>query len=105
MTFEWVTLYDRMGECYSQPTPEHLAAALSDLFAHPDDSEHFESWLECGSNDGPLVCHTVTSKGMGRITTYSDADMSDVLSEEEVPGLKQQSTLEAWRAMLAKCSG
>lgn len=100
--YEWVTLYDRCGSSVAQPSTQQMEAALNDLFANPQDPEHFECWIECGSEDGPLHSFAVTSNGGGRITTYSDADMSEELSTETLEGLTLEAALAAWNDFVAK---
>lgn len=97
---KWLTLYDRLGSAIANPSSDQMAQILRNLFSNSQDTEHFECWIECGSEDGPLVTYTVTSKGTGRIVTHSDADMSEEVSEEILQGLTAETALRSWEKFI-----
>lgn len=73
---EWITLTTHLGESVRNPSHQQLRDALSKVFAAKD-SEHPDSWIECGSSNGPLYVISIFSSGYALYTKYSDADVSD----------------------------
>lgn len=96
---EWVNLTTRIGESIQDPQTDRLRAALEELFASKDD-EHPDSWVECGSEQGPLHSLTFFYSGRGIYTKYSDADMTDELENREIKVSSPAQALQFWEYLI-----
>jgi len=100
MIVEWSNLTTRLGETVSAPSLSDLQSALQDVFTNPNDPEHPDTWLECGSDEGPLASLSVFGSGKGILTVYTDADMTDELSSEEYADLSEATALHLWQRLM-----
>ncbi len=96
---EWVNLTTRLGETVRNPKQEQLREALKELFSSSDE-EHPDSWIECGSQDGPLYSLSFVSSGRGRYTKYSDVDMTDELEVKELNAASSEEALQLWQYLI-----
>jgi len=96
---EWVNLTTRLGETVRNPKPEQLREALAELFSSFD-KEHPDSWIECGSQNGPLYSLSFVSSGRGRYTKYSDVDMTDELEVKDLNASSPEEALELWQRFI-----
>jgi len=96
----WINLTTRLGHSISNPSDEDLKNALKELFDSKD-NEHPDSWIECGSEDGPLETLSIYSSGYALYTKFSDADMSDELETKRVDNVTQESGLEIWKNLIS----
>lgn len=92
---EWVTITKVFGEYVHEPTKDDMRQALEELFASAD-NDHPDTWLECGSEAGPLYNISVFSSGYAIYTKYSDADMSEELEKKEISQVTIEEALTLW---------
>ncbi|ODC02831.1 hypothetical protein BFW38_03960 [Terasakiispira papahanaumokuakeensis] len=97
---EWVNLTTRIGESIQNPQTDQLRAALDELFASKDE-EHPDSWVECGSEQGPLYSLTFFYSGRGIYTQYSDADMTEELENREIKVSGPAEALQLWEYLIS----
>lgn len=97
---EWVHLNPVNGDTISNPSRDQLALALRQLFADPD-SEHPDTWINCGSDDGPLYNLSVYSSGYATYTKYADVDMCDELESSRIHDLDVDTALALWENLIA----
>ena len=96
---EWVNLTTRLGETVRNPKTEQLREALAELFSSSDEG-HPDSWIECGSQNGPLYSLSFFASGRGRYTKYSDVDMTDELEVKELSASSPEEALELWQHLI-----
>lgn len=97
---EWINLTTRIGESIQNPRADQLRAALEELFASKDE-EHPDSWVECGSEQGPLYSLTFFYSGRGIYTKYSDADMTEELETRELKVSGPAEALQYWEYLIS----
>ena len=105
MIVQWTNLTTRLGETLPSPSLSDLQAALRDLFANAGDTEHLDTWIECGSDSGPLASLSVFSSGKGLLTMYSDVDMTDELLTREYENLTEEEALVLWQGLMTGETG
>jgi hypothetical protein len=98
--YDWIKLVTRSGQTVSSPSSAELESALIDLFSSPLDEEHPNSWIECGSEGGPLHTLNIFQSGKALYVRYSDADMSaeEAKSQFHVGGVAEAMSL--WNALI-----
>jgi hypothetical protein len=98
--YDWIKLVTRSGQTVSSPSPAELERALIELFSSPLDDEHPNSWIECGSEGGPLHTLNIFQSGKALYVRYSDADMSaeDAKRQFHVGGVAEAMSL--WNALI-----
>jgi len=96
---EWVNLTGCFGEGVQNPSDDDLKKALSILFKSQD-NEHPDTWIECGSENGPLYSLSVFSSGYALYTKYSDVDMSDELENKKIENVTQDSAFILWKNLI-----
>ncbi len=99
--FEWTTLTEVLGHSVLEPSEADMRRALSDLFAGSTDAEHPDTWIECGTEAGPLYCISVYASGYAIFTKYSDADMTAELEKKTIQPINQEGALTLWRDLVA----
>lgn len=92
---EWVTVTKVFGEYLHDPTTPEMKAALEELFSHAD-SDHPDTWIECGSESGPLYSISIFSSGYALFTKYSDADMTEELETKKISPVDIDTSLALW---------
>jgi hypothetical protein len=98
---EWSTLTTRLGDSVTAPSEGNMRSALQELFGSPRDDEHPDSWLECGSTDGPLYTMSIFQSGYGIFVKYSDADMSEELISKTVDAPDAEAAFRLWQAVIS----
>lgn len=101
MTFDWITLTDRMGAMSPAPTVDDMEAVLLEVFASDLDEEHSSCSLEAGIEDGPLYTIQIFQSGGAIYTEYSDVDMTEEVVVREFELASREAALDAWLAMIA----
>ncbi|KQZ30489.1 hypothetical protein [Duganella sp. Root1480D1] len=96
---EWITLTKVFGDSLRNPTTAQMEDALDELFDHAD-ADHPDSWIECGSESGPLCCISIFSNGYALYTKYSDADMSEVLETKRLSPIDRDAALALWSNLI-----
>ena len=92
---EWITVTKVFGDYLHEPTIDDMRAALEELFADAD-MDHPDTWIECGSDGGPLYCISILSSGSALYTKYSDSDMTSVLESNTISPVDLESSLALW---------
>jgi hypothetical protein len=93
---EWTKLTTRLGATTVKVDSNALRSALTELFTSPQDDEHPDCWIECGSQDGPLYTISIFQSGYGIYTKYSDLDMTDELESKELKAPTVDAALLLW---------
>ncbi len=99
--FEWTTLTEVLGHSVLEPTEADMRRALGALFDGTADAEHPDTWIECGSESGPLYCISVYASGYAIFTKYSDADMTAELDKKTIQPVDTEAALALWRNLVA----
>ncbi|WP_156479969.1 hypothetical protein [Collimonas pratensis] len=73
-----------------------MRKALEELFLSADD-DHPDTWMECGTEGGPLYCISIYSSGYAIYKKYSDVDMTSELETKEVANVDLNVALDLWR--------
>lgn len=92
---DWITITKVFGEYVHEPTKQDMKQALEELFTSAD-MDHPDTWIECGSESGPLYSISVFSSGYAIYTKYSDADMTEELEKKEISPVDINSALTLW---------
>ena len=92
---DWITITKVFGEYVHEPTKADMRSALEELFTNADD-DHPDTWIECGSESGPLYCLSIFSSGYAIYTKYSDADMTEELEKKEISQVDVDAALNLW---------
>lgn len=92
--YDWIKLVTRGGKTIDSPSQADLESSLMELFGSPPDEEHPDSWIECGSERGPLHTLNIFQSGRAIYVRYCDADMS---AEEEKRELHVRNVADAIR--------
>lgn len=96
---EWINLTKHLGESLDSPTDNDLKQALTDLF-ESNDNEHPNSWIECGSEEGPLYSLDIYSSGYAIYTKYNNADMDDELENRRIENVDVHLGLNLWKSLI-----
>ena len=91
---------DKNGGRFFKPYSGPTKNALEELFASNDD-EHPDTWINCGTDDGPLYGISVYSSGYAIYTKYSDVDMTEEMETKRVSNLDVDSALALWNKLIA----
>ncbi|PXX33714.1 hypothetical protein [Undibacterium pigrum] len=97
---DWIHLTGRWGMDTKNPARADLKKALSELFDSPEDDEHPDAWLTCGSENGPLYTVNIFSSGYAIFTVYDDADMRTELQRKEISNINHESGLLLWENLI-----
>jgi hypothetical protein len=100
MSHDWVTLYRRYGQSVRMPSEADLLFALKEVLSAKDE-EHPDTWIECGTEKGPLHTFSVSHSGYGTYARYSDVDMSQEVEHAEYGVLDLQQALKAWHTLIS----
>lgn len=95
---DWTTITTVFGEAIKEPTESDMRRALDELFSSADD-EHPDTWIERGSQNGPLYCISVYARGYAVSKKYSDADMTEELESEVIADVDVDIALNLWRKL------
>jgi hypothetical protein len=93
---DWITVTTKFGNSLREPTEADMHTALAELFSSADD-EHPDTWMECGSENGPLYCVSIFGSGYAIYTKYSDVDMTQELETRRISPVNLDSALELWK--------
>ena len=93
---EWINLTTCLGDGIQNPSDDQLKATLKKLF-QSNDNEHPDAWVECGSENGPLLSVSVFSSGYVLYTKYSDADMSEELENRKIENVTEEAAFKIWK--------
>jgi hypothetical protein len=96
---QWVTVTKVFGESLQDPTTAEMKLALDELFSCAD-LDHPDTWIECGSESGPLYCISIFSSGYALYTKYSDSDMTEELETKKVSPVDVDVSLALWSALI-----
>lgn len=96
---EWVNLVGHYGKGWQNPTDENLKEALNDLF-NSNDEEHPSTWIECGTQDGPLYSIAIYGSGYALYSKYSDLDMTEELENKKIENLNEETAFDLWKSLI-----
>lgn len=92
---DWITVSTVFGKTLREPTEGEMHAALTELFSIADE-EHPDTWMECGSEDGPLYCVSIFGSDYAIYTKYSDVVMTQELERKKISPVNLESALVLW---------
>lgn len=95
----WKHLDPGNGDIVSDPSPDDLRCALSQLFDDPN-GDHRSAWIKHGSDTGLMVCATVHSQGWASRAIYGDSDMKIELDSERIDNVDQERAFEIWMDLI-----
>jgi hypothetical protein len=101
MATPWVILTTRYGSDIRTPSVGQLHAALDELRAQKDDTEHPDAWLRYGDDDGPMYVVTVNTSGRVCFSQWADCDYENELTPEGyLESVSPEKQLELWQMLL-----
>ena len=93
---EWITITRVFGQYVNEPSETDMRRALEELFSSAD-GDHPDTWMECGTEGGPLYCTSIYASGYAIYKKYSDADMTAELETKEIANVDISVAFDLWR--------